>query len=188
MNRSTARVLSVVSLTVVATLSARAQSATDARAPAAATTDDFKWLTGRWEGHLAGYPNAVAEMTFSAPHARLMVGMMRLTQGDTVLVVELISIVDAPTGPELRFRHFSPQLEASEPTFRQTMRLTAHGPEREVFENIVAYDKDLVSTQPRTAIYVRRGADGFIAHSDIIGSNGKPDVIEVSYTRVPAAR
>jgi hypothetical protein len=37
--------------------------------------------------------------------------MMRLIDRDTVLVVELISLVDTPNGVELRFRHFLARAE-----------------------------------------------------------------------------
>jgi hypothetical protein len=101
-----------------------------------------------------------------------------------VLVVELISLVDTPAGVEMRFRHFSPSLESYEPTFRQNMRLTTYAADRAVFENAVAFDRSLMSTQPRTAIWTRLDADSFVGHSDIIGDDGKPAVVEVTYHRV----
>lgn len=152
-----------------------------------ATTHDFRWLVGTWRGHLTGNENAVAEVTFTEPSARLMVGSMHLVQRDTVLVVELISMVDSPTGLELRFRHFSPELEAYETQFKQAMRLTFHGADRDVFENTVPYDKNLMSTQPRTTAYIRTGRDSFIGHSDIIGSDGTPGTVEVQYSRVTSS-
>ena len=112
---------------------------------------------------------------------------MHLVQRDTVLVVELIAMVDSPTGLELRFRHFSPELEAYETQFKQTMRLTSHRPDRDVFENTVPYDKNLMSTQPRTTAYIRISPDSFIGHSDIIGSDGTPAIVEVQYTRVASS-
>jgi hypothetical protein len=53
---------------------------------------------------------------------------------------------------------------------------------RDVFENTVPYDEALMSTHPRTTI-IRQGADGFIGRSNIIGSDGAPAVIEVTYAR-----
>ena len=41
-----------------------------------------------------------------------------------------------------------------------------------------------MSTQPRVSSWIRRGPDEMVAHSDIIGSDGKPAVIEVVYRRV----
>ena len=110
---------------------------------------------------------------------------MRLTDRGKILVVELITLVDAPAGPELRFRHFAPDLTAYEQDFRQSMRLTRLEPTRAVFENQVPYDKALMSTQPRTSTFTRTAADAYTAHSDIIGSDGKPATIEVTYRRVP---
>ncbi len=173
--------LAIMLLAACAT-NAAAQSATPL-----ATTHDFRWLVGSWRGHLAGNENAVAEVTFTEPSARLMLGSMHLVERDTVLVVELISMVDSPTGLELRFRHFSPELEAYETQFKQTMRLTSHRPDRDEFENTVPYDKNLMSTQPRTTAYIRTGRDSFIGHSDIIGSDGKPGTVEVQYTRVTSS-
>jgi hypothetical protein len=147
------------------------------------TTADFAWLTGSWEGRLTKLPDAVAEVTFQPPRAGVLTGVMRLTQGDKLLVIELISLVDTPRGPEMRFRHFSPTLDAYEATFKQTMLLKTHETAKDVFENLVAYDKTLMSTQPRVSIWERRGTDEMIARSDIIGDDGKPDVVEVTYRR-----
>ncbi len=148
-----------------------------------ATTSDFTWLVGRWEGRMTGGAG-VADVTFAPPAGGLITGMMRLVDGDKVLVVELISLMDTPAGVEMRFRHFSSSLEAYEPTFKQAMRLTTHTSDRDVFENTVAYDKALMSTQPRVASWKRIDAQSFVGHSDIIGSDGKSGVVEVTYRRV----
>ena len=169
---------------------ARAQAASpvvvaaELRADTSATLRDFAWLTGRWEGTVANLDGAMLEVTYSAPRAGLMTGMMRLVQRDTVLVVELISMVETPKGIELRFRHFSPTLEAYEREFRQTMRLTSHQPQSDVFENTVAFDAKLMSTQPRRTSLVRHSDDEFVGRSEIIGSDGKPAEIVTTYRRV----
>jgi len=169
---------------------ARAQAAAPVVTAAAlrgdttATLRDFAWLTGRWEGTVGNLTGATLEVTYSAPRAGLMTGMMRLVQRDTVLVVELISLVETPSGVEMRFRHFSPTLDAYEREFKQTMRLTSHQPSADVFENTVAFDAKLMSTQPRRTSLVRRGADEFVGRSDIIGSDGKPAEIVSTYHRL----
>jgi hypothetical protein len=169
----------IVSLSLLSAAPVRAQRAT----ANAITTADFSWLVGRWEGRLTGSPGALVEVMYSKPNARSIVGVMRLVKNDTVLVVELISLVDTPAGVEMRFRHFSAQLDAYEAQFKQAMRLTSHETERDVFANTVPYDKALMSTQPRTTVIMRQGADGFIGRSNIIGSDGAPAVVEVTYTR-----
>ena len=149
------------------------------------TTADFAWLAGSWEGKLANIPDAVAEITFQSPKGGTLTGVMRLVQGDKLLVIELISLVDTPRGPEMRFRHFTGALDAFETTFKQTMRLKSHDASKDVFENTVEYDKALMSTQPRISIWSHRGTDELIAHSDIIGDDGKPGAVDVSYRRRP---
>jgi hypothetical protein len=169
--------------TVAATVMLLAVTSTsEAQTVPLATTADFAWLAGRWEGHVANV-SGVAEVTFSAPKAGLIVGMMRLVDKDRTLVVELVSLVDTPSGLELRFRHFSPSLTAYETEFKQTMRITASGGGKYVFENLVPYSKTLMSTQPRVTSYTRGGDDSFVGRSEIIGSDERPAVVEVTYTR-----
>jgi hypothetical protein len=147
------------------------------------TTSDFKWLEGQWEGHMTG-GIGVAHVMFGPPAAGLITGVMRLIDGEKVLVVELISLVDTPPGVEMRFRHFSPALDAYESTFKQSMLLKKHDADADVFENTVAFDAKLMSTQPRVTTWKRVSADTFVGHSDIFGSDGKPAVVEVTYKRV----
>ena len=149
------------------------------------TTSDFAWLAGRWEGRMSSGAEGIADVTFAPPVGGVITGMMRLVDKNTVLVVELISLVDTPNGVEMRFRHFSPALKAYEETFKQTMRLNTHAQDRFVFENLVPYEKGLMSTQPRVTVFQRFGENSFAGKSDIIGENGKPAVIEVTYRRIP---
>jgi hypothetical protein len=150
--------------------------------PAAATIADLSWLVGSWEGHMVGRAGT-ADLTFNPPRAGTLTGMMRLVDNDKVIVIELLSIIDTPTGPEMRFRHFSPSLEAYEAQFKQSMRLRAHSSDREVFENTTPYDAKLMSTRPRTTQFIRHGANEFVGHSDIIDDSGKPAVVEAVYRR-----
>jgi hypothetical protein len=150
-----------------------------------ATTADFAWLEGSWEGRFSSGPaTGVAEVTFQKPTAGLVTGLMRLVDNGKILVVELISVVDAPRGLELRFRHFSSTLDAYESDFKQTMRIQRSPKGSFVFENIVPFDKKLLSTQPRVTHFTRRGDDEFVGHSDTIDSEGKPGIVEMTYRRV----
>jgi hypothetical protein len=85
---------------------------------------------------------------------------------------------------ELRFRHFSTSLDAYEPIFKQRMRIKASKKDSFTFENLVPYDQALDSTQPRVTTFIRVNNDQFIGHSDIIGDDGKPATVEVTYHRV----
>jgi hypothetical protein len=178
-----AAALLVAAAGAAASADAQAGSPVASVSSPAATTDAFRWLVGRWEGRMTGSAG-VADVTFAAPAGGVITGMMRLVRDEKVLVVELISLVDTPAGMEMRFRHFSPSLESYEPTFKQNMRLTTHAADRAVFENAVAYDRALMSTQPRTTTWTRIDADSFVGHSDIIADDGKPAVVEVTYRRV----
>jgi hypothetical protein len=64
------------------------------------------------------------------------------------------------------------------------MRLTTLTGDGAVFENAVAYDKALMSTQPRATTWKRTGDDSFVGHSDILSGDGKPGTVEVTYRRV----
>lgn len=117
----------------------------------AVTTADFAWLAGTWEGKLAGKEGMVAAVAYQRPAAGTITGVMRLHQGDKLMVVELISMIDTPRGVEVRFRHFTGALEAMETTFKQNMVLKSHEPAKDTFENLAEYDKALMSTQPRVS-------------------------------------
>jgi hypothetical protein len=173
--------VSAVALILVAfgTLPLTAQTKSGSKA----TTHDFAWLTGNWEGHVTGR-SGTADISFAAPRAGTITGVMRLVDdNDKVLVVELLSLVDNPSGLEMRFRHFSPSLEAYETEFRQTMKLSDMTSERSVFENSTPYDKALMSTQPRITQFIRRGKNEFVGRSNIIDENGQPGIIESVYRR-----
>jgi hypothetical protein len=189
--RLSARLISIALATLVSgrLLTAQTESPTKGASasptpPTAATTADFAWLAGNWEGKLASNDGAVAAISYQRPAAGTITGVMRLHQGDKLLVVELIAMIDTPRGVELRFRHFTGTLEAMETTFKQNMLLKSHEPTKDTFENLAEFDKALMSTQPRVSSWTRRGPDEMVAHSDIIGSDGKPAVIEVVYRRV----
>jgi hypothetical protein len=74
--------------------------------------------------------------------------------------------------------------EAYETNFKQAMRLKSIAGNKYIFENMIAYDKNLMSTQPRVTTYERIDDNNWIGRSDIIGSDGKPAVIEVRYRRI----
>jgi hypothetical protein len=149
----------------------------------AVTTADFAWLAGTWRGQLVG-STAQITVTMTPPDAGLITGVMHLVNNGTAQVVELITFIDTPEGVELRYRHFSPTLEAVETTYKQVMRLTRHDATHDLFTNAVPFEKGLVSTEPRTTLFTRHGSDEYVGHSDIVNDEGKPAVIEVTYHRV----
>jgi hypothetical protein len=159
-------------------------TATTVLAEPVTTVNDYAWLAGSWEGRVAGFADALAEITFQPPRAGVLTAVMRLTSKGQVIVVELLSMVDTPHGLELRFRHFSPQLAAYEADFKQTMALTSQAGDTGTFTNTVAYQKELPSTQARVTQFIRKSADEFLGHSEIIDDHGKSATIDASYRRV----
>src|SRR4051794_6709040 len=116
-------VMAAINIDSLAAQGARASgtpAASSAATPRDVSTADFAWLAGSWEGKLASLPTAVAEIAFQSPRAGTITGVMRLAEGDKLLVVELIPMGDTPRGIELRFRHFNGALDAFETTFKQT--------------------------------------------------------------------
>jgi len=152
--------------------------------PAPVTTDSLRWLAGDWRGAVSG-GQLSADLMFSPPAAGTIVGLVRITNGSNLAVIELIALIDTPHGVELRFRHFGGDLTAYEPNFQQNMLLTAASDSDVTFTNQVAYAPALMSTQPRVPRFIRRGTDQFAGRSDIVGADGKPGVVESVYRRVP---
>ncbi|MDB4908805.1 MAG: hypothetical protein JWO05_3589 [Gemmatimonadetes bacterium] len=168
------------------TLTAQATPAAAHLAPmgSTATTASFGWLAGSWQGSFPGNPSLQSELIFQPPRSGVVTGIMRLFQGPQLLVVELISVVDGPRGPEMRFRHFSGDLGALETDFRQSMVLRAHADTLDTFENSVPFDAKLMSTQPRVSSWIHQGTSSLVARSDIINADGKPATLEVNYRRI----
>lgn len=150
---------------------------------ASATTQDFAWLAGRWEAKMDGGAGTIY-VVYGEPAGGVITGVMHLVSADNKnLVVELITLVDSPRGVEMRFRHFSPELEAYESDYKQSMLLTTHAANRDVFENQVPYSKSQMSTQPRTIEFLRQPDGSYIGHSDILTGDGKKSVIQSTYRR-----
>ena len=171
-------------ITIALALVGTPLAAQNATPPPSVTTVQLGWLEGRWEGTLPAMPGARAEMVYQAPSAGVITGLMRLEVGGKLAVIELISLVDTPNGLEMRFRHFDGTLTAYEPTFKQAMRLVSADRTTLRFDNAVAYDSTLMSTQPRITRFIHPAPDSLIGRSEIIGDNGKPATIESVYHRV----
>jgi hypothetical protein len=169
---------------VVATMTGAQSYAQSASTHRPRATGDFAWLTGNWEGKLAGQADVSTQMTFQSPSGGMMTGLMRLLKGDKAVMIELISLVDGPAGVELRFRHFTGALETLEPVFKQSFVLMRSTSDTDTFKNVVPFDKTLMSTEARVAWWARRGPDEMVAHSDILDTDGQPGTVEVLYHRV----
>jgi hypothetical protein len=137
------------------------------------TLQDFAWLAGRWEGRLGEF---TAEQTWMTPKDRAMIGMFRLTGGEKTVLVELFTVRETPEGIAFYFRHFSPELKIRETGDATMLKLARADEKRFEFENPV-------DGQPKNAILTRMDENSYTAHSDLVDSKGKTDVIEVVYHR-----
>ena len=139
-----------------------------------ATVADFAWLEGTWRGE---WGPRVAEQVWMKPQAGVMSGAFSLMEIDKVLVIELFTIVQSPSGIEFNIRHFTPELAAWEkgaPT-----RLTLASFDNKRFEFVNAVDG-----KPKKSILTRIDADTYVARSEIIPDTGDEQVIEITYHRV----
>jgi Domain of unknown function (DUF6265) len=141
--------------------------------PAKATLADFAWLEGRWRGD---WGPRVAEQTWFAPKAGVMMGLFHLIEGDKTLVLELFTLVEKPGGVDLFFRHFTPELVPWEKSGATVLNLASLEAKKVDFENAV-------NGLPKHAILIRVDADTYTARSEINPETGDPQVIEITYHR-----
>jgi hypothetical protein len=134
---------------------------------------DFAWLAGRWEGKLGDF---TAEQIWMTPKNGAIVGMFRLTGGDKTVLIELFTVRETPEGIAFYFRHFTPELKIRETGDATMLKLTTADAKRFEFENAV-------DGQPKNAILTRTDENTYTAHSDLVDSKGKTDVIELVYHR-----
>jgi hypothetical protein len=139
------------------------------------TVADLRWLEGTWRGE---WGPRVAEQVWMAPQAGVMTGTFSLMETDKVLVIELFSILQTAGGVGFNIRHFTPELNAWEkgdPT-----RLTLASFDNKTFE----FD-NAVDGKPKKFIFTRTDADTFVSRAEIVPDTGEPQVIEITYHRVP---
>lgn len=137
------------------------------------TLQDFAWLAGRWEGKIGDF---TAEQIWMTPKNGAIAGMFRLTGGGKTVLVELFTVRETPDGITFYFRHFSPELKIRETGDATMLKLAKADEKRFEFDNPV-------DGQPKNAILTRTDENTYTAHSDLVDSNGKTDVIEVVYHR-----
>jgi|HubBroStandDraft_5_1064220.scaffolds.fasta_scaffold42972_3 hypothetical protein len=140
-----------------------------------ATVADLRWLEGTWRGE---WGPRVAQQVWMAPQAGVMTGTFSLMETDKVLVIELFSILQTAGGVGFNIRHFTPELNAWEkgdPT-----RLTLASFDNKTFE----FD-NAVDGKPKKFIFTRTDNDTYVSRAEIVPDTGEPQVIEITYHRVP---
>ncbi len=143
--------------------------------PAAAKLADLGWLEGRWRGD---WGPRIAEQVWMAPKAGSMLGVFRLIEGDTPLVIELFSMVQKPDGINFYFRHFTSELVPWEKSDATVLNLASMDGKKIDFENPV-------SGMPQRSILTRIDADTYTSRSELVPQTGDTQVIEITYHRQP---
>lgn len=139
----------------------------------AATLADLAWLDGRWSGD---WGPRIAEQTWMAPRAGLMLGTFRVVEDGKTLLLELVTLLQEPDTIELRFRHFTPDLAPWEKADATVLTLESFEPTRFLFVNPV-------NGQPKRAIFIRVDQNTYISRSEILPESGGTQVVEITYHR-----
>jgi len=86
-----------------------------------ASIDDVAWIEGAWRGSGLG---GIVEEIWTAPAGGAMVGMFRLTVGDSVRFYEIMTLREEGGSVTLLIKHFNPNLTGwEEKDEAQTARL-----------------------------------------------------------------
>lgn len=136
--------------------------------------EDFAWLEGTWRG--PGPQGSTAEIHYMRPAAGVLPSIFRLWQGDRVVTLEAITLVQEPDGLFLYIRHFDPELVPMEEEAIR-LRLVERRGDTFHFENVHE------GQNPRTSVLTRT-RDGFVSSSRLVDSEGEPSEIRVEYDRV----
>jgi hypothetical protein len=145
------------------------------QAPASKTTlADLSWLAGRWQGT---WGPRLAQQTWTAPKAGVMLGTFQLAEGDKTLVLELFTLVEDSDGIKLYLRHFTPSLTPWEKSGPTALNLETADAKSIVFVNAV-------DGEPKQDIITRIDTDTYVSRSEIVPDKGDPQVTEITYHRV----
>ena len=71
------------------------------------TADDLAFLEGQWRGEVG---ESVVEETWLAPIAGNLTGVFRMTGGEKVDLVEIMTLSESGEGVKYRLRHFDTEL------------------------------------------------------------------------------
>jgi hypothetical protein len=154
------------------------QATTVERAPQApaskATLAELSWLAGRWQGN---WGPRLAQQTWTAPKAGVMLGTFQLAEGDKTLVLELFTLVEGSDGIKLYLRHFTPSLTPWEKPGPTALNLATADANSIVFVNAA-------DGEPKQDVITRIDTDTYVSRSEIVPEKGDPQVTEITYHRV----
>lgn len=154
--------------------STAAQSAVSTESAAEpARLADLAWLAGRWVGK---WGPRTAEQIWTPPEAGQMLGTFRLFEDSHTLLVELYTLDQKPSGVELRFRHFTPDLVPWEKSAATQLSLQSSDSKKWVFLNSA-------DGQPKRSIIIRVDPDTYTLRSEISAGDGPMRVVDITFHR-----
>jgi hypothetical protein len=169
---------SVLVLLLSQILGAPAESQPPPESPASPPRlEDFAWLEGTWEGSLdVGDGTALAEVQYLPPEGGVIQGSFRLTKDGSVIVLELVSLVELEDRIEMRFRHFNRLLEPWEKEDPIVLTL------EKATDNLFTF-RNHVNDSPRWSFLENLGPDRHRVRSEIYSKDGELSEIEIVYQR-----
>jgi hypothetical protein len=142
--------------------------------PSKTTLADLSWLAGRWQG---AWGPRLAQQTWTAPRAGVMLGTFQLAEDDKTLVLELFTLVEDSSGITLYLRHFTPSLTPWEKPGPTALHLETADAKSIVFVN--PFDGE-----PKQDVITRIDTDTYVSRSEIVPDQGDPQATEITYHRV----
>jgi hypothetical protein len=153
---------------------APAPSAQQAAPASKPTLASLSWLAGRWQGT---WGPRIAQQSWTAPKAGVMLGTFQLAEGAKTLVLELFTLVEDTNGIKLYLRHFTPSLTPWEKPGPTVLNLESADAQSIVFVNAA-------DGEPKQDVITRLDADTYVSRSEIVPEKGDPQVTEITYRRV----
>jgi Domain of unknown function (DUF6265) len=139
-----------------------------------ATIAEVSFLSGRWVG-MAG--TELAEEICTSPERGQMTCMLRLMSGEKIDGLEFITFRESGDGVEERTRFFSGEFGETPGDDGATMRLASATESKIVLENAKQ------AGPVKRITLTRRGKDEFSSHIDLVGADGKAEVIDSEWKR-----
>lgn len=137
--------------------SANAQTPSD---PPRHRIDDLAWLAGQWVGEMG---DGRFEEYWSEPRAGMMIGMFRLVGPDgKTTILEFEQFIETADGLELRFRHFSSDLEPREEA-KQPLTLRLHHLDDESVVFVDPHPDSAKEDHPHRIVITRQGKNRYFS-------------------------
>ena len=137
----------------------------------------LSWLEGQWTG---SWGPRLATISWTAPHAGVILGTLQIVENDQTLVVEFVTISQTATGLEYRLLHFTPGLASWEKSGPAVLELLSMDSKKFVFQN-------QTDGEPQQIVITRSDPDTFVDRSEILPEEGDPQATEITFHRMKSS-